>query len=194
MNLVNPSHRLAPEGSTQIRELSAAINRSLERIQDLQSNVDDEVRIAREKAEEEKAVLEALIQDFPDGVVVSNAEGQILLYNRRAREILSPEGNPNAARPEPAGYVGLGRSVFGFIDRDLVVHALEMIDREIKGGKERATSRFVTTAPSGALLRVEATPVIALRNEIRGCILLLHDISSEIDRDTRRESLLESLT
>jgi DNA polymerase III subunit epsilon len=194
MNLVNPSLRLTVEGSTQIRELSAAINRSLDRIQDLQSNVDDEVRVARQRVEEEKAVLEALIQDFPDGVVVCNAEGQILLYNRRARVILTPDGEPGTAGPAPAAYVGLGRSVFGFIDRDLVVHALEMIDRELKGGKERATSRFVTTAPGGELLRVEATPVIAGEREIRGCILLLHDISSEIDRDARRESLLESLT
>jgi DNA polymerase-3 subunit epsilon len=195
MNLVNPSHRLAPEGSTQIRELSSAINRALDRIQDLQSNVDDEVRIAREKVEEEKAVLEALIQDFPDGVVVCNAEGQILLYNRRARDILTPGGTPPGANGASGGaYVGLGRSVFGFIDRDLVAHALEMIDREIQRGKEQAASRFVTTAPGGELLRVEATPVIAGRTEIRGCILLLHDVSREIDRDARRESLLESLT
>ena len=44
MNLVNPSHRLEVAGPAEMRELSAAINRALDRIQDLQRNVDDAVR------------------------------------------------------------------------------------------------------------------------------------------------------
>ncbi|HTY58896.1 MAG TPA: exonuclease domain-containing protein [Bacteroidota bacterium] len=194
MNLVNPSHRLAVEGSAQIRGLSLAINRALDRIQDLQTHVGDAVEISRRKAEEEKAVLEALIQDFPDGVIVCNAEGQILLYNRRARDVLTPgERPPDSASPLRA-YVGLGRSVFGFIDRDLIVHALEMIDRGLKGGNQRADARFVTKGPGGRLLRVATTPVVADPPEIRGYILIIRDISAETGRDLRRESLLESLT
>jgi len=84
MNLVNPSHRLAGTGSTQVRQLSAAINRALDRIQDLQSHVDDEARNSRRQVEEEKAVLEALIQDFSEGVIVCNVEGQILLCTTSA--------------------------------------------------------------------------------------------------------------
>jgi DNA polymerase-3 subunit epsilon len=193
MNLVNPSHRLAPEGSAQIRQLSLGINRALERIQDLQRNVDESVRASRQTVEEEKAVLEALIQDFPDGVIVCNADCRILLYNRRAREILTPEVTGNEANAAAPSYVGLGRSVFGFIDRDLILHALQMIEGEMRGGKERARARFVTMGSSGELLHVEASPVAAGTTETRGCILVLHDISAQTSRDTRRESLLESL-
>ncbi len=194
MNLVNPSHRLAGTGSTQVRQLSAAINRALDRIQDLQSHVDDEARNSRRQVEEEKAVLEALIQDFSEGVIVCNVEGQILLYNKRAREILTHEVEPGEPKPPAAGYVGLGRSVFGFIDRDLIVHALEMIDRSMRGGEARAMAHFVTKGSGGELLHVEATPVLAGPLEIRGTILLLRDISTQMGRDVRRDSLLESLT
>jgi DNA polymerase-3 subunit epsilon len=194
MNLVNPSHRLTGTGSTQVRKLSAAINRALDRIQDLQLNADDQARNSRRQVEEEKAVLEALIQDFSDGVVVCNVEGQILLYNKRAREILAHEGQPRDPQSPAVSYVGLGRSVFGFIDRDLIVHALEVIGRLIKGGEGRAMAHFVTKGAGGELLHVEATPVIAGSLEIRGTILLLRDISSQMGRDARRESLLESLT
>ncbi len=194
MNLVNPSHRLSVAGSARIRQLASAINRALERIQDLQTNVDEAVGSARRQAEEEKAVLETLIQDFPDGVIVCNVEGQILLYNRRARRILTPPGlSPGAASPLPS-YVGLGRSVFGFIDRDLIVHALEMIDRALRAGDEATNARFVTRAVGGRLIHIEASPVIAGRPAIRGYILLVRDISIQAGRDMRRESLLEELT
>jgi DNA polymerase III subunit epsilon len=194
MNLVNPSHRLAHTGSTQVRQLSAAINRALDRIQDLQLHADDQARNSRRQVEEEKAVLEALIQDFSEGVVVCNVEGQILLYNKRAREILMHEEGAGESRPSASGYVGLGRSVFGFIDRDLIVHALDMIDRLMRGGEARAMAHFVTKGSGKELLHIEVTPVLAGPLEIRGTILLIRDISTQMGRDMRRDSLLESLT
>lgn len=178
MNLVNPSHRLTGTGSTQVRQLCAAINRALDRLQDLQLNADDQARDSRRQVEEEKAVLEALIQDFSDGVIVCNVEGQILLYNKRARELLAHEDQPRESQSPPAGYVGLGRSVFGFIDRDLIVHALEMIDRSVRKGEGRAMAPFVTKGSGGELLHVEATPVLAGSMEIRGTVLLLRVESS----------------
>jgi DNA polymerase-3 subunit epsilon len=194
INLVNPSHRLAGTGSRQVKELSAAINRALDRIQDLQVNVDGEVRNSRRQVEEEKAILEGLIQDFPDGVVVCNIEGQILLYNRRALEILTHDGEPPDANSPAGAYVGLGRSVFGFIDRGLIVHAMEMIESSMRGADARPMAHFVTKGSGGEFLHVEATPVLAGPMELRGTILLLRDISTQMGRDMRRDSLLESLT
>ncbi|HEX7573272.1 MAG TPA: exonuclease domain-containing protein, partial [Bacteroidota bacterium] len=193
MNLVNPSHRLTGTGSTQVKKLCGAINRALDRIQDLQLNADDQARNSRRQVEEEKAVLEALIQDFSDAVVVCNVEGQILLYNKRAREILAHEDQSREPQSPAAAYMGLGRSVFGFIDRDLIVHALEVIDRSMKGGEGRAMAHFVTKGAGGELLHVEATPVLTGTLEIRGTILLLRDISTQVGRDVRREWLFESL-
>jgi DNA polymerase-3 subunit epsilon len=69
-----------------------------------------------------------------------------------------------------------------------------MIDGKLRGGKERAMAHFVTTGPGGELLHVDASPVVAGPSEIRGCILILRDISAQMSRDINRESLLESLT
>ncbi|HMK39475.1 MAG TPA: hypothetical protein VK569_09045, partial [Bacteroidota bacterium] len=194
MNLVNPSHRLAVTGPAQMRQLSGIINRSLDRIQVLQSNVDEEIRVSRREVEEEKAILEALIHDFPDGVVVCNGEGQILLYNGRARELLTAGDGRGGPGVSAGPYVGLGRSVFAFIDREQILQALEMMDRTLKSGHERATARFVTGRPAGEPLNVEATPVTGGPAEHRGYILLLRDMSTRTERDARREALLHSLS
>jgi DNA polymerase-3 subunit epsilon len=200
MNLVNPSHRLRAAGSLQVRELSTAVNRALDRIQELQANVDEEVRNSRRTLEEEKIILEALVQDFSDGVIVCNLDGQILLYNREARETVlarSPDtvlsaGGEGAGSTEP-GYVGLGRSVFGFISRDLIAHALERIDRNRREGRTRTGVHFVTTGGNNQLLRAEALPVLDSQGALHGYVLLLKDISSQMERDRRRDALLASL-
>jgi len=50
-------------------------------------------------------------------VLVCRTSGQILLYNETARRLLET--------PEHPGAIGLGRSIFHSLDRDLIVFALD---------------------------------------------------------------------
>lgn len=186
MSRVNPAHRLNPGGTRRIRELAGAINASLGRIQELESNAEEERLASRRQAEEEKQILEALIQDFPDAVIVCNMEGQILLYNRKTRAVLDAD-----ASAESGGHIGLGRSIFGLIDRDLIVHGLDTIGRGSGGPDPRA--RFASRGPRGELLRAEMSPVRASDGSMRGFILWMRDVSTQLGRELHRDALLASL-
>jgi DNA polymerase-3 subunit epsilon len=56
-------------------------------------------------------------------VLVCQREGRILLYNARARRMLEACHGSGMAAGTAA--IGLGRSVFGVLERSLIVHALE---------------------------------------------------------------------
>ena len=66
-----------------------AIHDALEeaRASQAQALADKTARMARDKA-----LLEALIRDLPEGVVVVSPSGQVLLHNRAAVDILGPLG------------------------------------------------------------------------------------------------------
>ena len=72
-------------------------------------------------------------------------------------------------RPARGDYtpLGLGRSVFGLLERDQVAHALDKIHQQLDRNVERPHTRFVTGAANGAVLRVQVAPV-PLRRSARG--------------------------
>jgi DNA polymerase-3 subunit epsilon len=113
---------------------------------------------------------------------VCNREGRILLYNAAARRLFAHDG----------AALGLGRSVFGLLDRALVVHAVEELERRLGSGQEPAT-HFVTATEAGGLLRVKAAAVVA-DAQVDGYVLLLDDVTAEIESDARRVALFQGLT
>src|SRR5207249_8670933 len=113
----------------------------------------------------------------------------ILLYNAAARDLF--EGHSSGEKSS-SGLIGLGRSVFGIIDRSLVTHALEIVRPRIERGEERPVSQFVTTAPGGQLIRVQLAPVRGA-SEVNGFVLMLDDVTAAVQGSARREQALQSL-
>lgn len=74
-----------------------------------------------------------------------------------------PRPEPASSVPNTGGGVGLGRSIYGILDRAAVAHALETVaSRLARGvGAQGAAAQFVTTAESGQLLQVSLAPVRA---------------------------------
>jgi DNA polymerase-3 subunit epsilon len=68
-------------------------------------------RTRRRRVEDERNRLAALVGELDQSVLVCNRDGRILLYNAAAEALLGAAGESGA------GGVGLGRSVFGVIDR-----------------------------------------------------------------------------
>ena len=111
-------------------------------------------------------------------VIVCNVDGQILLYNAAARSVLGDDAA-----------VGLGRSVFGIIDRDLLAHALDRIEHD------SATSSHVATTVRGEqLLQVRVAPARGPDGGITGFVLLLEDLTDRMNRSSRRDDLLRDVT
>ncbi len=185
----NPSHRVTPEGSAELKTLAGVINALAERYDLMQQGVASKVSEAKRSVEEEKERLAALMSELAQSVIVCNLEGRILLYNVRAKQLLSLSGEAAGA-----ALVGLGRSIFAIIDRSLVSHGLETLRDRLGDGGSRPVAHFVTTTTAGQLLRAQMAPVLSAAGEISGYVLILDDIRRSVEQSSRRDQLLQSLT
>lgn len=188
----NPSHRVTVDGLADMQTLAQAINTFADRFQALLDNQAAQIQQARAGLEEEKNRLAALMSELAEGVLVCNVEGRILLYNHRAKQLLGQVGRPPIERV--GGFVGLGRSVFGLIDRNAITHALEDLAYRHQKQSTNLVSQFVTTATNGQLIRVRMAPVLTHQQETNGFILTLEDITQQSQTSRRRDKLLQALT
>ena len=197
----NPGLRLQELGAPEIRTLAQVVNALAEQRESLQRDVVARIRDARASVEEEKNRLAALMSELTQSVVVCNLDGRILLYNNRARLQFKAlaEGGPAAA----SALIGLGRSIFAILERSLITHALENIQQRLVRGSQQPTANFVTTSRAGQLIRVQMAPVLGAVREgageggeraIVGYVLMLDNITRNLETDSRRDALLQSLT
>src|SRR5512147_1509737 len=186
----NPKHRLVPAGGSEVRDLAASVNLLAERYQTLGEDVERRIREANALLEEEKNTLAALMSKLTQGVLVCNPDGRILLYNPRAQRLL--EG---PTRQSGAGdWIGLGRSVYGIIDENLIEHALGTIRHRLGCGESNLLVPFVATRPGGQLLSAHLVPILDHDRGVRGYILTFEDITRQFGSESRRGLLLQSLT
>lgn len=207
MRSANQALRLPKAGSPELRALAHAINELADERDALQRDVANRIRDAKASTEEEKNRLAALMSELNQSVVVCNIDGRILLYNNRARALfhtLSEDMQPESGNT----LLGLGRSIFTVLERNLITHSLEKIHHRLGSGSAQPVASFVTTTPAGQLIRAQMAPVInAPRNDeaphgptmrttplVSGYVLTLDDITRRFEVESRRDLMLQSLT
>lgn len=176
----NPGHRLDPAVAGDLAPLAEAVNRLADLRQSAQRDVQEQAEAARRDADSERNLLAALMAQLTVAVLVCNHEGRILLYNEAARDLLG-EASP----------VGIGRSVFGVVDRGLVTHAQ---DRLASGAEQVYTA---SSLHGDRLLRVRVTPVNgpgAGAADSSGFVLVLDDLTRQVRAGDERSRLLRELT
>jgi DNA polymerase-3 subunit epsilon len=198
---VNPSHRIDIKGGKEVLRLAQIINEKADRFEELQKDVWRKIELATAQSEEEKNILAAIVSELPEGILICNAEGQILLYNKQARRYL--EGDEKRTFPDPdsnrsatgAGnpFIGLGRSVFGVIDKNLIVPALDEIAGKLERREAEATAHFITPGAQSSLLRTEAVPILNHIGHLTGFVLIFQDIIKQIETGSHVSFLLQSL-
>ncbi len=193
---VNPAHRIRVEGSRDVVRLAGAINAAADRFEGLDRSVEERIAEARSRIEEEKSILSVVLADLPEGVVICNAEGQITLYNQRARQLLEDPEKPAAAAGSlpTGGFLGLGRSIFSVVDKPIVTHALKDIPEKLRSGRQDLTSSFVMAARNHRLLQAAATPILSPLRELSGFVLILTDFTRRMESYRHMDSLLQSLS
>lgn len=196
ISAVNPEHRIELKyAAKEIHYLTGIINTSAEAFAKLQRDVNVQIAEAQNKLAEERTRLAALMSELPHGVVVCNTDGQILLYNQQTQKLFQ-EQQPQSSNVMQ-GILGLGRSVFSILDRDPIVHALEMLHKMHKSGSNQLVSNFMMTLHNGLCLRVNMAPVFLEQEEkqiISGFVLTLEDMTKQIESDIRRDMLIQTLT
>ncbi len=156
------------------------------------------IRLASVEAEEEKNILAAFISELPEGVLICNAEGQILLYNRQARQFLEQGKHHSefgeADSEDSHATLRLGHSVFTVIDKNLIEHALDEINERLKHKVVNAVSHFIIGGEGNLLLQAQVVPILNCAGQFAGFIIILNDITRQHETNTQVNSLLQSLT
>lgn len=190
VHTVNLYHRVEAHGAAELAELATEINAFAVVHAQLREGLDARVEEANRRVEREKNRLAALMSELAQSVLVCNAEGRILLYNARATELLDLA----IAQRQGGSPVGLGRSVFGVLDKGAIVHALDKLRYRLAhpdGGQ--AGAHFVT-ARGRRLLRAQMAPVLDGTGGLDGFVLVLEDVTRSMELARRRDAVLQTLT
>ena len=184
---------VVPTGAAEHRALADRINLLLEQRERLRQDMDERVRQASQGIEQERSRLAALMSELTQSVVVCNLDGCILLYNKQARLQSRALSGAVGGGVE---LMGLGRSIYGVFDRQLVAHALENIQERMDRGAAAPSAQFVTTTAAGQLLRVQMAPVHAVEphSALSGFVLMMENITRDFQSESARDQVLNSLT
>jgi DNA polymerase III subunit epsilon len=194
----NAAHRLTSPDASAWSELVDAVNGLAARYQSLQEEVEGKVAAARGGAEDEKNRLAALMAQLTQAVMVCSLDGIILLYNNSARQLLA-----GSAPAGGGGAIGLGRSIYPLLDRNLIAHGLETVRHRIERHDPHPVATFVTTARSGRLVRIQLGPVTASskagtpdaeKQTMTGFVLTLEDVSRSMEAASRTDAMVHALT
>ena len=186
----NLEHRVSAAGGAETAELAAAINRLGDAYRGQHGDMQARVTESNARLEEERNRLAALMSELSEGVLLCNEEGRILLYNEQARALFATAAAGPIAAHSP---VGLGRSIFAFLDRDQVTHALDKIQYGLDRDHSAPVTMFFATSAAGDLIRVRFAPFLTTDGRIAGLVLTCEDVTKAFGQEAQRRSLLQAL-
>lgn len=189
ISAVNPKHRVTIQGGPEIRHLIGIINESAAAYERLQTEIDQRISQSATDLDEEKNRLAALMSELPHGVIVCNTDGQILLYNQQAKSQVNAGARTTSA-------IGLGRSIFALLERNQIIHGIDILQHAINSDKNQPTTAFMQPFDD-LYLRVKMAPIVdrqECRTTMTGYVLTLEDMAPQIEADNSREKWLQSLT
>ena len=181
--LANPGYRVDAAGAPELSALAAEINRLAGAYHGVQGDTEAKIAESGSRLEEERNRLAALMSDLSQGVLLCNAEGRILLYNEQARALFSSASAP----------IGLGRSVFGLLDREEIVHAMDKLQYALDQGAGSPSTRFITAVATRGLVRVQMTLFLTAGGRVGGIVLALEDVTRFVGQELQRRQLLQAL-
>jgi DNA polymerase-3 subunit epsilon len=193
--LEQPMTRLTVQGASELQALAVGINRVAEQRQAREADIEARIRAANAAADAERNRFAVLMAELAQGVIVCNADGRILLYNRRARALFAHVTGLGMAS------LGLGRSIYGVFDRHLIAYALENFS-----GRQQTHSNFVAVSDAGRLLRVVVAPIPgagagsadvaaeAAAGDLSGYMMMIEDMTESFESESTRDRLLQDLT
>ncbi len=181
----NVQHRLKGRGAPAIIKLIETLNQSAEAFHQLQTSVAEKIVRGNKQYEREKTILASLISQLESGVIVCNLEGLVLLYNKQARTFMADN---------PGGELGLGRSILGIFDKNIISHTILTIKAKVEKKSRNTSSVFIFVVGNTRTLRIRAVPVFASGRELQGYILLIRDISEQVSAHSRQIQLIINLS
>ena len=174
----NHSHRLNMTGNKDIQLLSSAINGFAQNLESMDKNITEQALVARKETEKERNLLAAIMAELPQGVVICNKNGRILLFNNLAKTILTQDGHTKKDKY----FIGIGRSLFKLINKNMLLNAIKNIELRLNDDQQNMASFFVTPIQTGHLISAETIPILDHKQEMTGFILTFQDVTEDINQ------------
>jgi PAS domain S-box-containing protein len=139
---------------------------------------------------DELGILRSTLYHLSEGVVVADTEGRFLICNRTARSVLGIAmggGSPQAWSEVRGCHKADGRTPY--LPNELPSA------RALAGETVAETEIFVQNdqCPSGLWVSVQASPLLKEGGEIRGSVIVFHDITKRKERDTQFQILTSAV-
>ena len=186
----NIEHRVSTSAGPEAAEVAAAINRLGDAYRGQHGEMQARIAESGSRLEEERNRLAALMSELSEGVLLCNEQGRILLFNEQARTLFAPPASRALAPQSP---VGLGRSVFAFLDRDQVAHAMDKIQYGLDREHAAPVTLAFATSAAGDLIRLRFAPFLSTEGRIAGLVLTCEDVTKSFGQEAQRRSLLQAL-
>jgi len=137
--------------------------------------------------------LFSVISGLPEGIIICDAAGQILLCNKKAEQFFglqTDRSEPDGSSPPFSNLVG--RPVTALIDKNLIEHTLDEINERLKHNVLDTVSYFTFTKQNH-ILQARVTPVLNPGVQFSGFAVSISDITRQ--KEARAiEAVLQSLS
>lgn len=137
------------------------------------------------EANRENGFFASVIANLPQGIIVCNARGEILLYNKPVNAVLKLE-------EDHGSFPFLGQMVTALIDKNLIEHTLDEINERLKKNVLDTASYFIFRVHRNTV-HARVTPMLDAAGQFKGFVLILEDITRQNEIDKKMEATLHSL-
>jgi DNA polymerase III subunit epsilon len=185
----NADYRLEIEEVHQLDGLPTAVNELIRQLGAARTSVGEAIEQATANLEQQKDQLATILQDLHEGVVVCTLNHRIMLYNHRALELLHIGGD-----------IGLDRSLFHFLTRQPILHAVSRLTNRLAQGRYEGpmggpTVTFVGSTTDGKhTLEGRLSLMLDASRSPTGYVLSFDDDTDELAALGLRDRLLREAT
>lgn len=171
--------RLVRTGMQATDEIGA-IGQALDQYAELAVEREDQLHQSLRKQRRERTYFESVVESMPGGVVVQDIEGNVILMNSSARELLSSTHEPGLDDQDTAA---LNRIVVDQLKGTLAPGVYSLGDPQRIGIDDR-------------MLQAQAAAIVstATDRERLGTVIALNDITESVQREQAHEKLLDELS
>ncbi|GBD42903.1 DNA polymerase III PolC-type [bacterium HR40] len=165
-----PRRDRLPAAAPGLEPIAAPLGRLLDRLDEAEARLAHERQRVERELEEQRRRLAAILRDLADGLVCCGMDGRILLYNDAALATLGE-----------VGPVGLGRSLFGLVQRSVVVHHLALLRRAaLRHAAAPVSEPFVAGTVGGErILRCRLSLIMEPGALPEGFVLVFEDAGAD---------------
>lgn len=166
------------------RTLATRIDAAAGQYHELRTKIEQKLKEASERVSRERDTLAAIIEQLDDGIIVTNSDGNILLFNASAHSMLS---NPEH---DPPVYLGLGRSVEHIFDSAMVGLALRQSLKKDAG----QPFHFISVSGDQKLRKGFVIAISPTGDRKDGFIFVIRDVTAAYGlKDNRESGLIETV-